>query len=180
MPNIGAVLKEEIQRLARKEIRAAVTPLRTRVAELTRTNADLKKKVPALEKSVARLEAEAKQRQLRAVRTGAKATDTAGSRLGPRSIASQRKRLKLSRLEFGKLVGVSTNTVYLWERGVVAPREKSRTAIIGLRGIGVREARRLLDAPIAAKSKSKGPTPKARKRTRSREPAKHISAEGIS
>ncbi len=70
MPNIGAVLKEEIQRLARKEIRAAVTPLKTRVAELTRTNAALKKKVPALEKTVARLEEEAKQSQLRAVQPG--------------------------------------------------------------------------------------------------------------
>ena len=166
MPNIGAVLKEEIQRLARKEIRAAVTPLKTRVAELTRTNAALKKKVPALEKTVARLEEEAKQRQLRAVQTGAKATGTKVTRLGPRSIASQRKRLKLSQKEFGKLVGVSANTVYLWETGEVSPKEKSRAAIIGLRGMGMREARRLLDAPAAAKSKI--PTRKARRRTRSR------------
>ncbi len=67
------------------------------------------------------------------------------TRLRPRSIASKRKRLKLSRKDFGKLVGVSANTIYLWETGEVSPREKSRAAIIGLRGMGVREARRLLD-----------------------------------
>ena len=64
MPNIGAVLRDEIQRLARKEIRAAVGPLKKRVVELTRTNAALKKKVPQLERTVARLEKEAKARQL--------------------------------------------------------------------------------------------------------------------
>ncbi len=66
----------------------------------------------------------------------------------PRSIAAQRKRLKLSRKDFGNLVGVSANTIYLWETGEVSPREKSRAAIIGLRRMGVREARRLLKADV--------------------------------
>ncbi len=144
MPNLGAVLKEEIQRLARKEVRAVVTPLKKRVAELTRTNATLKRTVPQLEKTVARLEAEAKTRQLEGVQKGTK--DTKGTRLGPRSIAAQRKRLKLSRKDFGQLVGVTANSIYLWETGEVSPKEKSRAALIGLRGIGVKEARRLLQA----------------------------------
>ncbi len=143
MPNLGLVLKEETQRLARKEVRAAVSLLKKRVAELTRANVALKRTVPQLERIVARLEAEAKKRQLQAVQTGAKAK---GARLGPRSIAAQRKRLKLSRKDFGQLVGVSVNTIYLWEIGEASPREKSRAAIIGLRRMGVREARRLLKA----------------------------------
>ena len=153
MANIGAILKEEIRRLARREIRAAVKPLKTRLAELTRTNAALKRKIPALEKTVARLEDEARQRQLQAVQTRAKVTPQKGTRLGPRSIASQRKRLKLARKDFGKLIGVSANTVYLWERGDVSPREKSRAAIVGLREMGVRDARRLLDAPAASRTR---------------------------
>ena len=142
MPNIGAVLKEEIQRLARKEVRAAVNPLKKRVAELARTNATLKRTVPQLEKTVARLEVEARARLLEGVQKGAK--DTKGTRLGPRSIAAQRKRLKLSRKDFGKLVGVTSNSIYLWETGDVSPREKSRAVLVGLREIGVREARRLI------------------------------------
>ena len=67
-----------------------------------------------------------------------------GTRLGPRSIAAQRKRLGLSRKNFGQLVGVTSNSIYLWETGEVSPKEKSRAAIIGLRGMGVKEAKRLL------------------------------------
>ena len=143
MPNLGAVLKEEIQRLARKEVRAVVTPVKRRVAELTRTYVALKRQVPHLEKTVARLEVEAKARQLEGVQKGTK--DTRGTRLGPRSIASQRKRLKLSRRDFGQLVGVTANSIYLWETGEVSPKEKSRATLIGLRGIGVKEARRLVE-----------------------------------
>ena len=113
MPNLGVVLKEEIQRLTRKEVRAAVNPLKKRVAELARTNAALKRSVPQLEKTVARLNDEAKARQLQAVQKGGKAA--AGTRVGPRSIAAQRKRLKLTRKQFGQVAGVSANTVYLWE-----------------------------------------------------------------
>ncbi len=143
MPNLGAVLKEEIQRLARKEVRATVDPLKKRIADMARTNVALKRQVPHLEKTVARLEAEAKARQLKGVQKGAK--DTKGARLGPRSIAAQRKRLKLSRKDFGQLVGVTANSIYLWETGEVSPKEKSRAAVIGLRGMGVKEARRLVE-----------------------------------
>ncbi len=67
-----------------------------------------------------------------------------GTRLGPRSIAAHRKRLKLSRKDFGTLAGVSANTIYLWETGEVSPKEKSRAVLVGLREIGAREAKRLL------------------------------------
>ena len=144
MPNIGAVLKEEVQRLARKEVRAVVNPLKKRVAELTRTNAALRRTVPALQRTVARLEAEAKARQLQAVQSGAK--EPKGTRLGPRSIAAQRKRLGLSRKEFGALAGVSSNTIYLWETGEVSPRENSRAVLVGLRKLGAREAKKLVEA----------------------------------
>ena len=166
MPNLGVVLKEEIQRLARKEVRAAVTPLKKRVIELSRTNADLKRKVPQLEKTVARLNEEAKARQLQAVQKGGKAA--AGTRVGPRSIAAQRKRLKLTREQFGQIAGVSSNTVYLWETGQVDPKEESRARIVRLRGLGAREARRLMgvasrDARNASARKPRRAKPSKRK-----------------
>ena len=111
MPNIGAVLRDEIRRLARREIRATVSPLKKKVAELNRSNAAYKRQIPQLLKTVARLESEAKSRQLKGVRTGAQELE--GVRIGPRSIASQRKRLGLSRKDFGLLAGVSSNTIYL-------------------------------------------------------------------
>ncbi len=169
MPNLGAVLKEEIQRLARKEVRAAVNPLKKRVAELSRSNAEFKRKVPKLERTVARLNEEAKARQLQAVQKGGKAA--AGTRVGPRSIAAQRKRLKLTRKQFGQVAGVSANTVYLWETGQVDPKEKSRAAIVSLRGLGVRDARRLLEAAQPKKktaTKKKTGRPKGPSRRKSK------------
>ncbi|MCZ6688314.1 MAG: hypothetical protein O7H41_01800, partial [Planctomycetota bacterium] len=80
MPNIAAVLREEIVRLARKEVRATVGPLKKRVAELTRSNAALKKTVPALEREVARLSKEAEARQIQVIRAGAKELE--GVRIG--------------------------------------------------------------------------------------------------
>ena len=168
MPNIGAVLKEEIQRLARKEIRATVGPLKKRVAELSRANAEFKRQIPQLLKSVARLEAEAQSRQLRGVRSGAK--ELKGVRIGPKSIASQRRRLGLTRKDFGVLAGVSSNTIYLWETGEVTPREKSRAVLVGLRRLGAREARRLLEA-AAEKEKAASParrTKRGRRKGRAR------------
>ena len=63
------------------------------------------------------------------------------TRIGQRWIQAQRKRLKLSRKDFRKLAGVSANTIYLWGTGEVSPREKSRAVLVGLRGLGAREAR---------------------------------------
>ncbi|MCZ6690508.1 MAG: helix-turn-helix domain-containing protein [Planctomycetota bacterium] len=156
MPNIAAAFREEIVRLARKELRAAVGPLRKRVAELTRSHAALRKTVPALEREVTRLSNEAEARQIQSIRAGAK--ELKGIRIGPRSIGAQRKRLKLTREEFGKLAGVSANTIYLWETGQVSPREKSRGVLVGLRKLRAREAKKLLAAagPEEKRSKTRG------------------------
>ena len=169
MPNIAVVLKDEIRRLAKKEVRAVAGPLRKRIAELERSGAAYKRQVPGLLKTVARLEEEAKQRQLQAVQTGAQARDAKNTRLGPRSIRAQRKRLKLSRKDFGALAGVSSNSIYLWETDEVAPKEKNRAALISLRGLGVRDAKRVLEAAATSKPKKAQKTQtsprKGRKRT---------------
>ena len=143
MSNLGTVLKEEIKRLARKEIRSAVGPVQKRLAEARRTVADLKRRLGAMEDVVERLKREADARRLEAARTGA--GEDKSARIGARSIRSQRKRLKLTREEFGRILGVSANTVYLWETGKVTPRGKSRAALVGVRDVGAREARRLLE-----------------------------------
>lgn len=142
MPNLGSVLRDEIRRLARKEIRTTVAPMQKKLAEVRRLSVELKRKVDALQALSRRLAAEADARALEAARTGAEETKTA--RIGARSIRSQRKRFRLTREEFGRLVGVSANTVYLWESGKVTPRGKSRSALIGIRRIGAKEARRLI------------------------------------
>ena len=52
----------------------------------------------------------------------------------------QRKRLKLSAADFGKLVGVSGLTVYNWEHGKARPRKVRLAALVAAREMGRREA----------------------------------------
>ena len=56
MPNIAKVLKEEISRIARKEARAAVAPVRKPSVRLRRDVAGLKKRMAVMEQGMRRLQ----------------------------------------------------------------------------------------------------------------------------
>ncbi len=56
MPNVASVLREEFIRLARKEIRKQVGPVKKTNAELRRTVAALKSEVAAIRRGVRFLE----------------------------------------------------------------------------------------------------------------------------
>ncbi|HOX08899.1 MAG TPA: hypothetical protein PK280_21065 [Planctomycetota bacterium] len=62
MPNIGALLKEEIRRLAKREARSLMASLRKDNARLKRTAAQFKRSLAALERNTRRLVAEADAR----------------------------------------------------------------------------------------------------------------------
>jgi DNA-binding transcriptional regulator YiaG len=120
MPNIASVLKAEIVRLARKELRGQVDALR-------KSQAASRAEVLALKRRVGELEKAIKQAQ----RTGARAArasvppasdDVEAGRLRFRAagMASNRRRLGLSAADFGLLVGASGQSVYAWEQGKAA------------------------------------------------------------
>ena len=54
MPNLSTILKGEITRLARKEVRAATAPVRKPYAAARRSIAELKRRVTEIEKQVKR------------------------------------------------------------------------------------------------------------------------------
>jgi len=167
MPNIAALLKDEIQRLSRKEIRRQMLPVRKASAAHRRHIAALKREIARLEKSVASL----------AKRGGApKATavdgDEGGSaqRFQARGLVSLRARLGLSAAELAKLIGVSAQSVYNWEHKKATPRRSQIAQIAQLRGLGKKEARARLDgAPnkaVLAKRKTRARKGGATKRGR--------------
>lgn len=141
MSKFAATIKDEMVRLGRREAKRASTPLKARITALERL-------VRAQRATLKQLSRQAEQR-LRAATTeasGAAAPEADATRVGPRSIRSQRKRLKLSQAEFAKLVGVTPVAVYLWESGKTRPRAKARAALVAVRAIGVKEARAKLEA----------------------------------
>ena len=141
MPNIASILKSEIARVARKEIRGETVQLKKAVGAYRSQIAALKRRAQALEK------------QLRGLRKGggAKAApaeaedDSMGSfRFSAKGLASHRKRLGLSAHECGILLGASGQSVYKWEDGKARPRAKHLPAIAALRTLGKKEAAAIL------------------------------------
>jgi DNA-binding transcriptional regulator YiaG len=137
MPNIGSVLKSEISRVARKELRGETAALRKSVSQYRSQIAELKRRMQALEQQVKRMG----RAGGRAAAASAQAPSAAGRiRFSAKGFAAQRQRLGLSAAALAKLLGVSALSVYKWESGKTRPRAKQLEAIASLRGMGKREA----------------------------------------
>lgn len=141
MPNIASVLRDEISRLARKETRQQVDPLKKANAELRRTVSSLKTEVAELKRSLKFLE----KQETRRLQTPPEADSSTSIRFSPKWVKADRQRLGLSAKDYARLVGVSSLTIYNWENGKSKPNAERLAAWAEVRGIGKREARRRLE-----------------------------------
>jgi len=158
MPNIAKILREEISRIARKESKSAVTPVRKSAAKLRPDVADLKNRVTVLEKEIKRLSVLVIN--LASTQPApAEEAEEGRAWITGRGVKSLRRKLGLSQGEFGKLTGASSHAVYLWESnpGTLKLRAASKAAIMAVRGISKAEARKRLDD--LAKPVKKGSRP---------------------
>ena len=142
MPNIASALKQEISRIARKEIRTETTVLKKAAAGYRAEIAALKRRAQALEQQVRRLT----KANGKAATEGNEEAAPAKSRFSAKGLASQRTRLGLSASDVGLLVGASSQSVYNWEQGKARPLARHLPAIAALRGIGKRQAMARLEA----------------------------------
>jgi len=143
MPNIASVLKEEIARLARKEVRGEIEGLKKASAQYRADIAALKRSVIALEKKLGRVEKHPSSKEAASTDEDA----TTRFRFSAKGLATQRKRLRLSAAEMGTLLGVSAQTVYNWEAEKSRPRAQQAPAIAALRKMGKREVKAILANP---------------------------------
>ena len=143
MPNIASIMKSEISRIARKEIRAETTALKTATARYRHDIASLRKRVQDLERQVKRSSRASPARETK--RESDDAVEGKQLRFSAARFAAQRGKLGLSAAEFAKLLGVSSLSVYNWESGKVRPRQSQLQAIASLRNLGKREARARLE-----------------------------------
>ncbi len=137
MPNIASALKEEIIRLARKELRSETERLKKASSQYRSDIAALKRRVEALEKQASHLEKKAKSSQ----QPMEASAGTVPVRFSAKGLASQRQRLGLAATEMGLLLGVSAQTIYNWETGKSRPRQQQLAAIAALRGLGKRQVK---------------------------------------
>ena len=136
MPNIATVLKEEIARVARKEVRGETQKLKKASTQSRTDIAGLKRRILDLEQQVRRL---AKAGASKALPITAKEPASA-LRFSAKGLAAQRSRLELSATELALLLGVSAQSIYKWEAGKARPRASQLLAISDLRKMGKREA----------------------------------------
>jgi len=142
MPNIAAVLKDEIARIARKEVRAQTEDFKKSSAQYRAHIAALRRRVDDLERQLRRVGKAAGRAQAAPAGDGETATPR---RFSAARLAAQRSKLGLSAADFATLLGVSGQSVYKWEHGEARPRAKQLEAIAALRGIGKREAQARLE-----------------------------------
>jgi len=141
MPNIGTVLKSEIARVSRKELRGDTEAIKKSVSQYRSEIAQLKRRMQALEQLVRRLG----KASVKGTPVETDAEPTSQIRYSAKSLASQRRRLGLSAAALAKLLGVSALSVYKWESGNTRPRAKQIEAIAALRHMGRRDAARRLE-----------------------------------
>jgi len=146
MPNIASLLKSEISRVSRKEVRGETLALKKAVAAYRAEIAALKRRAQALEQELRRLSKSAPK----AAPLVAGAQSSPKLRFSAKGLASQRNRLGLSAEDIGLLVGASGQSIYNWEADKARPRAQHLPALAALRTLGKKEAAAVLAARRAA------------------------------
>jgi DNA-binding transcriptional regulator YiaG len=136
MANIATLLKTEISRVVRKEVRADTSGLKKTLGVYRAEIAVLKKRAQAVEVELRRLT----KAHAKAVPDEATAQPAQKLRFTAKGLASQRRRLGLSALDCGLLVGASGQSIYNWEEGKAHPQARHLSAIATLRTLGKKEA----------------------------------------
>lgn len=135
MANIASFLKTEISRIARKEIRAETQTLKKASAQYRSDIAALKRRIREQDLLIAKL----RKGQSAAVDNEA-SSESPKLRFRADGFATLRTKLGLSAAEMGKLLGVSLQTIYHWEKGQSKPRASQMQAISEVRKLGKRGA----------------------------------------
>ncbi|MCA0326274.1 MAG: helix-turn-helix domain-containing protein [Proteobacteria bacterium] len=135
MANLASVLKSEIARVARKEVRAEIESLKKTSAQHRGAIAQLRRQVSDLERQLK----QARRQVAAAPAPGADAGDVGTPRRfsAPR-LAAHRAKLGLSAAIYGKLIGMSGATIYLWEQGRSRPNPEQLERLAALRAMGRR------------------------------------------
>ncbi|MEJ8839368.1 helix-turn-helix domain-containing protein [Ramlibacter sp. AN1133] len=143
MPNIAAALKDEIARIARKEVRSETVDFKKSSAQYRGHIAALRRRIEELERQVKKAGRSARKT---VVREEPQAGGGVKRRFSAARLAATRKKLGLSAADFGALVGVTGQSIYKWEAGAARPRSAQLEAIAAVRGLGKREVSKRLQA----------------------------------
>jgi DNA-binding transcriptional regulator YiaG len=157
MGKLEGIIKSEIVRLAKREIRASSVPLGRDVRSLKSMVSKLRKTVVILERFAAQQESKLKKEK-----TLVEATpeEVKISRFSPRLIRSLRKHLGITQRELAILTGVTVGAIHQWEGGIFMPRAQKKGLLVALRKLTRREVRELLKEKKSEGKEKKPPVPR--------------------
>ncbi len=142
MARFEAIIKSEIVRLAKREVRKISVPLGRDVRSMKSTVSQLRKAVSTLQRITAQQQ---KQLEKGEMPLEAAPEEVKLSRFSPRLIRSLRGHLGITQKELAILTGVTVGAVHLWESGRFKPSEKKKAVMVALRKLGRREVRKLVE-----------------------------------
>jgi DNA-binding transcriptional regulator YiaG len=158
MAKIESIIKAEIMRLAKREVRAVFRPLKREVWQMG-------SKLSSLSKGIASLNRMAKELHLDEAKPKLEATpeEVKASRLSPERISSLRRKLGISQRELGILIGASIGAILSWEKGKFRPKGEKKAVLVALRKLKKREVKKLLAEKAEESKKGKAEKKPAKK-----------------
>lgn len=145
MANIAVALRTEIARLARKEARQLVDPARKAASAARREIAALKRRLDMLERALSTA-------RKRDGKSQASSDSSVPMRFRAEGVRAHRKRLDLSAEDFGRLLRVSSQTIYNWEHGKGRPSKAKLAELSRVRALGKRAATAKLQSQTSSAS----------------------------
>ena len=142
MAKFESIIKSEIMRLAKREVRKVSVPLGSDVRSLKSVVSQLRKAVLTLQRITAIHQKELEKGK---VPLEAAPEEVKVSRFSPRLIRSLRGHLGITQKELAILTGVTVGAIHQWESGQFKPSMKKKAVIVALRKLGRREVRKLLE-----------------------------------
>ena len=143
MGKLDATIKEEIIRLAKRELHKVSVPLKRDVRSLKITISQLRKAVLPLERFAADRQKELAKRE---IPLEVSPEELKKSRFSPRLIKTLRKKLGITQKELAILLGVTVGAAHQWETGKFTPKTEKKAALAALRKLGRSEVKKLLEA----------------------------------
>ena len=153
MGKMEATLRDEIARLARKEIRSALGPMNKQVKEMRKALRELSRTARELRRGPAPTQ--------KSITLEVSKEELAAARITARWIKNLRKKLNLSQGQLAQLLGVSLSAIGAWEYGRAKPGGSNQAALIALRKLGRRQIKQALKQSA---DKSEAPKKKAAKK----------------
>jgi DNA-binding transcriptional regulator YiaG len=149
MTNLTTILRAEISRIARREIKSESDALKKSNSRYRSDIAALKRQVAILEQQVRKLE-KVSTKAPSPSSSESPSSDGRTSRFSPAGLKKMRERLELSAPILASILGVSSQSVYNWEQGTSRPNKEMVGNIAILKKMGKREVQQRLAAMKSA------------------------------